>query len=232
MPKQSTGFTLIEVVLVMAISGLLFLIAFAGQRQLRDQARFDAGINQLIQDVAYTKNYSSSHVNDIGAGNNTLGIQAGAGFELDNAHLTHSPAQPFTEIETLYGEEDSNGYLNTSTVGDVWPPMNVVSDPVACPPSRHPDDSDECDEEFLTNPDPGIRVSKVNGVSHSGVAVYYVNTSMGLRICHDTGPAWHPVNVACAPFDTSPIDVDVMDAASGYTATIEIDPATGVAKRL
>lgn len=230
MSNKSAGFSLIELVLAMAISGMLFVIAFAGQRQLRDQARFDAGINQMLQDIAYTKNYGSSHVNDVGGGDSTLGTQAGAGFELDNTHI---PAHPLTEVEAVYGKDDSNGDVDTSTIGVVWPPLSVVTNNALCPAVNHPDDNDECSEEFLNNPDPDLRVTKVNGASRTAVAVYYVNTSMGLRICHDTGPGWAPnVHTACNPFDTTPIDILVTDSATGYSATIEIDPQTGLAKRL
>ena len=231
MSKSNAGFTLVETVVVMAVMGLLFVIVFRGSTELQDRARFDTSIDQLIQDIAYTKNYSASHVNEVGPGKSRKGIQAGAGFELDNTHFSQN--QPLTEVETLYGEQNANGNLDVGTIGGVWPPLAAITDNADCPVANHPADNDECQEDFLTIPDKDIIVTKVNGAPRPNVAVFYVQTQLGLRICHDTGvPSWLPPYQACATFDTTPIDIEVTDTATNYTATIEIDPSSGLAKRL
>jgi prepilin-type N-terminal cleavage/methylation domain-containing protein len=231
MTKPNAGFTLIETVVVMAVLGLLFVIVFIGSTELQDRARFDTSIDQLVQDVAYAKNYAASYVNEVGPGNSSAGIQAGAGFELDNNHAMAN--EPLTEVKTLYGQQDAGGNLNVGTIGGVWPPLSPITDNTVCAPANHPADNDECQEDFLNLPDKDIIVTQVNGQPRPNVAVYYVQTGLGLKICHDTGvPSWRPVYQACATFDTNPIDIGVKDTATNYTATIEIDPSTGVAKRL
>lgn len=229
MQNKSAGFTLIEIVLVMAISGMLFVIAFAGQRQLRDQARFNESVTNIIQQISYARNYSGSHVNEVGGGNSTVGVIAGTGYELDN---THAPARPLGEIEPIYARQDANGFVDLSTLSDTWPPMSAVSDPAVCPPALHPDDADECTEDFLPIGDTDLRVLKVNGAARQNVVVYMVDTEFGLRVCHDTGtPFWRVPYQSCATFDTSPINIEVGDS-EGFTATIQINPNTGEGKRL
>ncbi|MDO4902054.1 MAG: type II secretion system protein [bacterium] len=69
--KHNNGFTIIEVVLVLAIAGLIFLAVFlalpAIQRSLRDQARKDAVAKTISMIQAYRSNggrelrYGSAH---------------------------------------------------------------------------------------------------------------------------------------------------------------------------
>lgn len=62
------GFTLIEIILVTAISGALLGIAFMGQGQLRAQAHFDAGINKVVSTINKARNSATAGVNDTGQG--------------------------------------------------------------------------------------------------------------------------------------------------------------------
>jgi prepilin-type N-terminal cleavage/methylation domain-containing protein len=70
------GFTLIEIVLVLAITGLLFVVAFQGQSQLRYQALFDSSVSKMVQDIAQTRNEATAGVNTTGTG---TGAYAGGG---------------------------------------------------------------------------------------------------------------------------------------------------------
>jgi prepilin-type N-terminal cleavage/methylation domain-containing protein len=65
------GFTLIEIIVVMAITGSLLVIAFVGQRSLRSRAQFDASVNKFVASVADARNQALAGVNIVGSGNGT-----------------------------------------------------------------------------------------------------------------------------------------------------------------
>lgn len=70
MAKQGqAGFSLVELVIVMAITGSLAVIAFAGQRGLRSRAQFDAGIDRMVASIDDIHNQSTAGVNVKGNGN-------------------------------------------------------------------------------------------------------------------------------------------------------------------
>ena len=78
---KQTGFTLIEVILVMAISSSLLLVAFVGQGQLRAQAQFDAAVNKLISSIADAHNEATSGVNVVGTGDGTTACPTSVGTD-------------------------------------------------------------------------------------------------------------------------------------------------------
>ena len=65
---RSAGFTLVETVVVMAILGLLFVIVFTGQEQIRSRAEFDAAISKLVETIGEVRNEATSGVNTVGDG--------------------------------------------------------------------------------------------------------------------------------------------------------------------
>ena len=67
--RKNKGFTLIEIILVIAITSSLVLVAFVGQGRLRGQAQFDAAVNKVIATIADAHNEASAAVNFNGAGN-------------------------------------------------------------------------------------------------------------------------------------------------------------------
>src|SRR5258706_14181569 len=69
--KLQAGFTLVEVVLVMAISALLLLAVWNGQAHLRQQTQFDEGVNRVIAAIADARNEAVSGINTDGKGNGT-----------------------------------------------------------------------------------------------------------------------------------------------------------------
>lgn len=90
------GFTLIEITIVMAISGLLFLMVFAGQQQLRERAQFDADVNKLVASVSDAHNQATAGVNIIGGGDGSSACAGGpAGkYVFAGTALTISNAAP------------------------------------------------------------------------------------------------------------------------------------------
>ena len=72
-----------------------------------------------------------------------------------------------------------------------------------------------------------------NYESHGGidtVLVPYINTATGLLVCHQTSDT-PDYNAACASSWTTPLQFILTDD-SGFSATIEVDPTSGFAKRL
>jgi prepilin-type N-terminal cleavage/methylation domain-containing protein len=76
--NDQAGFTLIELILVMAISSSLLMIAFVGQGQLRAQAQFDSAVNKIVSSVAAAHTEAASAINLAGTGDGTIGCGAAA----------------------------------------------------------------------------------------------------------------------------------------------------------
>src|SRR6266568_2530142 len=75
--RGQAGFTLIEVIIVMAISSLVIVIAFIGQRGVRSRAEFDAAVNKLVATIADARNEATSGVNVVGSGDGTMKCPGG-----------------------------------------------------------------------------------------------------------------------------------------------------------
>jgi prepilin-type N-terminal cleavage/methylation domain-containing protein len=219
MPNKNAGFTLIEIILVTAISGLLLVIALSGQHQLQAKARFDAAVDKTIQNLAYARNFALSNVNFSGGGNDANTVIAGTAIEFNNNHLNDFPLE---EMEPVYSPPNATGDTDLTNLMQV--PAAGIG---ACPASQHPTDNDECFEQFmsdgdsLTLSDPGMNVAYV----------VFIRTSHGLVICHQIDPSSVSVGGACATGTSTPFDFKVSDP-EGFTATIEVDPTTGYAKRI
>ncbi|HEY2003863.1 MAG TPA: prepilin-type N-terminal cleavage/methylation domain-containing protein [Candidatus Saccharimonadia bacterium] len=218
MPEKTTGFTLIEIVLVLAISGLLFIIAFAGQRQLRDRATFDGGVNKIVQDINYARTYGTSNVNEVGNGTDTQDLVVGASIEFD------SPGGHYTdEIEPVYTSTDASGGPDWSTLSK-WPPHATLAD---CPNSQHPDEPGlgyACKETFFYSSDPTLS-------SVDKVVVYFLNKGQGLFVCSNINDQYPDPSSACSNTPPGPISIGLIDGA-GYKATIQVDPSSGLAHRI
>lgn len=221
MSNNNFGFTLIEVMLVTAVGGLLLVIALAGEQQLQGQARFDGAVDKTIQNIAYARNFATSHVNDVGGGNDTTTVTAGTALEFNNDH--YDEGFPLEEITTMYGLPDATGNLDLTTLSEL--PSGGIA---ACAAAQHPDDNDECEEQFLELSD-HLTVSG-DSISTWG-QILYVNNGPELLVCNRPDSSGLSESDACAMPATSPIDLTLSDL-SGFSAKIEIDPHTGFAKRL
>jgi prepilin-type N-terminal cleavage/methylation domain-containing protein len=206
---RQQGFTLIEVMIVLALSGLMLVLAFAGQHQLIARSRFDGEINKMIQDIAYARNYSNANVNIDGTGDRTDAVLAGVGYELDNGHANGQLA----ELEPVYCDPDDC----SNTYDDV--PAHNQS---LCP--RLSADH-ECFEEFFDSGDLKL-------VGHSSIEIIYLNTATrGIRICDPIIDGSQTIGPACQTNGAGSVVFTVQDG-NGFTTDISIDATSGLARRL
>jgi prepilin-type N-terminal cleavage/methylation domain-containing protein len=77
--RNQAGFSLIELMFVFAISGLLVLTVFAGQRGLRTRTQFDAAVNNIISSATTARNQALAAVNNVGTGDGTDSCPGGPG---------------------------------------------------------------------------------------------------------------------------------------------------------
>jgi prepilin-type N-terminal cleavage/methylation domain-containing protein len=211
--KQS-GFTLIEIIIVMAISAGLFLIIFAGQKQLRERTRFDAAINETVQQIAYTRNYALAGVNPYGNGDLGTSEVAGASFEVDD---DHDPGH-LGELEPVYSNYDGAGafqrYADVPSGGN-------------CPEQL----DNECYEHYFNT---SLPLHVVGAANHKAVIVF-INKPTGLLVCGWQGGNWLDIDKVCSsafnPGLGQPITLRLTDNL-GNTADIVVDPNTGDAKRM
>jgi prepilin-type N-terminal cleavage/methylation domain-containing protein len=218
---RDEGFTLVEVVIVMAISSLLFLIAFIGQRQLQSRARFDGAIQKTLQNIAYARNYAMGNVNTEGQGNDLGNEFAGAGFELDD---NHSNSQALEELEPIYVQLDASGSPIPDPGGTGYPSYSNLPQPDT---GQCPHEADrECFEQFLdTNGDP------LTLTNATDAEIDFINSPSGLLVCHVVGNGLQNIAQTCAGSANKPVDLQLGDQ-DGHSATVEIEPRTGFAKRL
>lgn len=58
--NHSGGFSVVEIIMVLAITSLLFLIAFSGQAEIRSRARFTDAIDQTVAAITKAQNEANS----------------------------------------------------------------------------------------------------------------------------------------------------------------------------
>ena len=215
--SQQSGFTLIEITLVFALSGMLFVIAFAGQRQLRDRAEFDGAVNKLVQEYAYARNYSTSNVNTEGLGANTSWVVTGAELELAD----HHPSGGLAEVEPYYcntAPGDPPGVLSATCLNS----LNQVPGSIASCPHANVAEG-ECFEQGFS--DPGLKLTGINEV-----AIIYLNTGNATRVCQPIIDDAITETAACSSAMAAPYTFHITDP-NGQAADIEID-TSGRARRL
>jgi prepilin-type N-terminal cleavage/methylation domain-containing protein len=90
--RDQAGFTLIELILVMAITSMMLLIAFAGQRGLRSRAMFDGSVDKIVASIAQARTEAAAGVNlkGTGDGTNNTGCGGGGGQQWEFAGVAWS----------------------------------------------------------------------------------------------------------------------------------------------
>jgi prepilin-type N-terminal cleavage/methylation domain-containing protein len=74
--KYQAGFTLVELILAVAISSALVMIAFTGQRELRARAQFDAAIENVVSSIATAHTQATAGINVAGPGDGSINCGA------------------------------------------------------------------------------------------------------------------------------------------------------------
>lgn len=69
--REQAGFTLIEIIFVLAISSIMFTSILVGERYLRSRAQFDANVNRTVSSASEARNQANSAVNVLGDGTGT-----------------------------------------------------------------------------------------------------------------------------------------------------------------
>lgn len=219
MSNKNAGFTLIEVILVTAVSGLLLIIAFVGQHQLQAKARFDAGIDKIMQHIDYTRSYALSNVDESGNGNNPNIEYAGAAIEFEHQNLG---LYQLTEIEPIYAAPDPSGNPDPATLGN-WP-YGLPNPSPECPAANHPEGNWECYEKFVGLPD-DIDITGANDAE-----IYFIKTGHGLQVCHDVNAGSNTIPQACTINGQNSFTIQFKDS-EGFTAKISVDGVTGYVHR-
>lgn len=178
--SEQKGFTLIEIVLVMAISGMLFVIALAGQRDLRDRAQFDASINQIVSNISDARNEALANVNLDGTGDGSVNVAgcpsvpkvtvfAGTSWTADN-NLPGTPLMMEYWKTDIVGSAGSNSCVfHKQSIGLPWASVSVTANTRVL---------------FIRNDLGGLVVCKVSSTNNPGVDE---RSSFNARAC--TAPA-------------------------------------------
>jgi prepilin-type N-terminal cleavage/methylation domain-containing protein len=150
----AAGFTLIEIIIVMAISSLMLAMVFAGQQQLRARAQFDAQVNKFVATVSDAHNQATAGVNIIGGGDGTSGCGPG-------------------------GPGGQYVFAGTAWTIDNFAPTLVTMDYYKALPGVK-----ACKFSSQTSDLSSLEISQVNGVAGSEARLLFVRTDTGgLEIC-------------------------------------------------
>jgi prepilin-type N-terminal cleavage/methylation domain-containing protein len=204
MPKfLSSGYTLVELTLVMAITSLLAAAVFEGQLALRTQAQFDADVDKIVTSIAQARDEATSGINSVGngtgLGDDCVGgtppaVFAGSLFSADNA----LPGGPF-EI-TFYEANPNPVATATACPFGVATSIDVPSGVTMASASGG--------EAFVRTSVGGVDACPTTGVPLATVVSYFAQG-------------------AC-PVGTWTLSLKDSD---GHVATIQVDQS-GLAKRL
>lgn len=207
------GFTLIEIVLVLAISGMLFVIAFAGQRELRDRAQFDASVNKIVSSIADARNEAIANVNLDGAGDGSTNVPgcpstpivtvfSGTSWTADN-RLAGTPLDMEYWKTDIVGSAGSNSCkFQDQSIGMPWSSVTVTANTRVL---------------FIRNDLGGLTVCKVNSSNNSQADE---RSSFNARAC--AAPA-------TAIVAGTPLRLFFNDGV-GHTAEVDVD-SSGLASR-
>lgn len=101
--RAQSGFTLIEITIVMAISSGLAVIALVGFTSLRDQAQFSASVEQFTQSLLSRRQEALTMVKLSGGGDNcTAAVFAAKTCEITLGNLiTFSPDSAIVRVDTV-----------------------------------------------------------------------------------------------------------------------------------
>ncbi len=210
--KRQAGFTLIELILVMAISSMLAVIAFAGQRGLRSQSQFDADVNKLVSTIADARNEATAAVNMAGPGNGSK-----------NCLINTVPGAQYVFAGVVWSAIDAPGGATFRL--DFYAADRNAAPAVAC----------VFDTRTISVTSAVMRVNVAPG---TGVAksVFIRDNTGNLNVCAVTAAATNVLtsftagNCVAGAAGNTALVVNLSDA-DGHTSKVQVDPS-GLARRI
>ena len=216
-PRQA-GFTLIELMLALAISSSLLIIAFIGQRGLRAQAAFDASVTKVVASIADAHNEATAGVNTAGTGD---GSQSCSG--------TVNPALRYVFAGVAWSVADT---ASGATFAMDFFKASRTAPRAACVFETRPINVPSTVRLSIAAPPAGP-------VGATQRVLFVRDTAGGLSVCNSSGPAASILKSflvgGCAAPTTSTtgnaaIDLYFSDS-DNHRSQIQIDPS-GLAKRI
>jgi prepilin-type N-terminal cleavage/methylation domain-containing protein len=209
--NNQAGFTLIEIMLVMAISAMLAVLAFAGQQGLRSQAQFDADVNKLVSTLADAHNEATAAVNVAGRGdgshdclNNPVG---GNTYEFAGVQWSGINAPAGGVYAMTFYAADRTATPQVACAFSVTP--------ISVPSNIH------------INPAPASGLAK---------SLFVRDEIGGLRVCAVTSAATNVLasfaagTCTAGAVGSTALILNLSDA-DGHTSVVQVDPS-GLAKRI
>ena len=205
--RKQAGFTLVEIIVALAIASLLLIIAFSGQRGLRSRAQFDGTIDQVVASVATAHSKATAGVNTAGPGDgsqNCTGAVGGNDYVFAGVAWNAVDAAGITSITLDYYAATRNAL------------------PAACIFSS----------DSITLPS-SVRVDVPGAMRR----LLFVRDDFGsLNICKSSGSAGSSSasfqkGLCQAPSAVVLTHILTFSDAEGHKAQVQIDPG-GLAKRL
>ncbi len=211
--KNEAGFTLVEIVLVLAIGSALAVIVFQGQRGLRAQSQFDADVNKIVSTVDDAHSEATAAVNSTttGQGNGTKDCTgaavAGGAYVFAGTGWSAIDAPAGATFRIDFYAANRTAAIPSSCIYDT----RIISIPSAVRVNQAPG-TGVAKSLFIRNDTGGINVCAVTAVATN------VLTSFTAGSC----TAGAVGNVA--------LTLNLADS-DGHKSTVQIDPS-GLAQRI
>lgn len=211
--KQS-GFTLIEIMLVLSITSVLAVTALTGQQALRSRLQFDASVNQLVATINDARNEATAGINntaDLSKGQGLLKCPAGP-----NANGTVFPYQQYVFAGTMWQVQSAPASPNVALF--YYKALTGTGAPVGI----------GC--QFRTKEIVLPRAITVTVPVGAARMVFARDSTGSLRTCVPATANAVPYVSGALPCNPTVLPFTVRDA-SGHQATVRIDQS-GLAQRL
>jgi len=217
--RNQAGFTLIELMIVLAISTALLGIVLAGQSELRSRSQFDGSVDKVVSSVVEARDQATAGVN--------LSTSSQAGTGVNACTNPGSPPGEYVFEGVVWSADNSRSgspfQFSYYEAGPLSSDHNTLAaNAVACTFGT---------PESIGLLEPDVQVDAGNPVGQQGGQVLFVRTSSGgLDVCFEplgVDPATIFAAGSCAT--GMPPTLNLSDL-SGHTSSVTIN-ASGLAER-